>query len=65
MADKKFARHYGMKPEVNKIFNDLEQYLDYCRDNMLRFDERDLYKTDQWRRFEKERNRMLKEAQNG
>ena len=65
MADKKFARHYGMKSEVSKIFNDLEDYLNYCRDNMLRFDERDLYKTDQWRRFEKERNRALKEARHG
>lgn len=54
-----------MKPEVDKIFTDLEDYLNYCRDNMLRYDERDLYKTDQWRKFEKHRNRMLKEAQNG
>lgn len=65
MADKKFAKHYGVKAEVAKIFQDLEDYLDYCRDNMLRYDERDLYKTDQWRRFEKHRNRQLKEEQNG
>jgi hypothetical protein len=54
-----------MKEEVSKIFDDLEGYLDYCRDNMLRYDERDLYKTDQWRKFEKHRNRMLKEMNNG
>jgi hypothetical protein len=65
MADKKFAKHFGMKSEVAKIFDDLEGYLDYCRDNMLRYDERDLYKTDQWRKYEKFRNKQLKEAYNG
>lgn len=65
MGDKKLSRHFGMKSEVKKIFEDLEEYLDFCRDNMLRYDERDIYKTDQWRKFEKHRNRMLKEAQNG
>lgn len=65
MGDKKLSKHFGMKSDVSKIFDDLEGYLNYCRDNMLRFDERDLYKTDQWRRYEKERNRLLKEAQNG
>lgn len=65
MADKKFSKHFGMKPEVEKIFVDLEDYLEYCKDNMLRYDERDLYKSDQWRKFEKHRNRVLKETQNG
>jgi len=32
---------------------------------MLRFDERDLYKTDQWRKYEKFRNKQLKESYNG
>jgi hypothetical protein len=65
MADKKNAKHFGMKEEVGKIFDDLEGYLDYCRDNMLRYDERDLYKTDQWRKYEKYRNKLLKESQHG
>ena len=39
-----------MKPEVSKIFDDLEAYHDYCRMNMLKFDERDLYVSEQWRR---------------
>jgi hypothetical protein len=65
MADKKFAKHFGMKSEVAKIFDDIQGYLDYCRDNMLRFDERDLYKTDQWRKYEKFRNKQLKESYNG
>ena len=64
-GDALIAINWNLEPEVDKIFTDLEDYLNYCRDNMLRYDERDLYKTDQWRKFEKHRNRMLKEAQNG
>ena len=46
-VDKKYL---VMKPEVSKIFDDLEAYHDYCRFNMLRFDEKDLYKSSMWRR---------------
>lgn len=55
MAQPKFIeKHLRMKPEVSKIFDDLEAYKDYCRDNMLKFDEKDLYKSDQYKKFEKE-----------
>jgi hypothetical protein len=57
MAQSKYIEKYlRIKPEVDKIFDDLEGYKNYCRDNMLKFDERDLYKTDQYRKFEKFRN---------
>lgn len=57
MAQPKYIEKYlKMKPEVDKIFEDLEQYKDYCRSYMLKFDERDLYRSDQWRKFEKFRN---------
>ena len=57
MAVPKYIQKYlRMKPEVNKLFDDLEQYKDYCCLNMLRFDERDLYRSDQYRKFEKHRN---------
>jgi hypothetical protein len=59
MAQPKFIeKHLRMKPEVSKIFDDIENYKEYCRDNMLKFDERDLYKSEQYKKFEKElRNR--------
>jgi hypothetical protein len=56
---KYIERHLTMKPEVSKIFDDLDAYRDYCRENMLRFDERDLYKSDQYKKFEK--HRMLEQ----
>lgn len=68
MAQPKYIEKYlRMKPEVNKIFDDLEAYKDYCRFNMLKFDERDLYRSEQYRKFEKYRNYLAKQAeqQNG
>ena len=58
MADKKFPKHFVMKPEVTKIFDDIDKYLEYCKENMLKFDERDLYKSEQWRKFEKQKKQF-------
>lgn len=55
MAQPKFIeKHLRMKPEVSKIFDDIEMYKEFCKNNMLKFDERDLYKSDQYKKFEKE-----------
>lgn len=40
-----------VKPEVTKIFEDLEAWLDHCRFNLLKFDPADLYKSREWREF--------------
>ena len=53
-------RFFGIKPEVRDIFQELDEYLQYCKDNMLRYDERDIYKSDQWKRFDKERRHALR-----
>lgn len=34
-----------MKPEVSKIFDDLEKWHDHCRFEMINFDPKDLYKS--------------------
>lgn len=52
---KYIEKHLTMKPEVTRIFDDLDAYREYCRGNMLKFDERDLYKSDQYKKFEKHR----------
>jgi hypothetical protein len=57
---KNLKRFFGMKEEVNQIFDDLDQYLNYCRDNMLKYDERDLYKSEQYKKFDKERRYAAK-----
>lgn len=56
MAQPKYIeKSLTMKPEVIRIFEDLDEYRDYCRFNMLKFDERDLYRSDQYRKFDKQR----------
>ena len=36
-------KHLTMKPEVTKIFDDLDSLLDFCRFEMLPFNPSDLY----------------------
>ena len=65
MAQQKYIEKYlRTKPEVNKIFDDLDAYRDYCRFNMLKFDERDLYRSEQYRKFEKHRQWQARQAEN-
>jgi hypothetical protein len=40
-----------MKPEVTKIFDDLDKWLDHCRFNLLPFNPADLYKSKEYRDF--------------
>lgn len=40
-----------MKPEVTKIFDDLDAWLDHCRFNMIKFDEKDLYRSREYKDF--------------
>lgn len=46
-------RTLRMKPEVNKIFDDLEAWLDHCRFNLLPFNPKDLYKSSEYKEFQK------------
>ena len=45
-----------MTPEVNKIFDDLDAWLDYCRFNLIEFNPRDLYKSREYKEFARTRN---------
>ena len=65
MAEKWIEKYLRMKPEVAKIYDDLEGYKDYCRLNMLKFDEKDLYRSEQYRKYEKYRHWLSKQAQHG
>lgn len=44
MASNWLHKYLAMKPEVTKIFDDLEAYLDFCKMEMLPFNEADLYR---------------------
>jgi hypothetical protein len=45
-----------MKPEVEKIFDDLDAWLDHCRFNMLPFNPADLYRSQEYRNFQRYQN---------
>lgn len=40
-----------MKPEVEKIFDDLDKWLDHCRFNLLPYNPTDLYKSKEYKDF--------------
>ena len=63
MAERWLEKYLTMKPDVKHIFEDLEQYKDYCRFNLLKFDERDLYRSEQYKKFDRQRQWRLRNPQ--
>jgi len=47
------TKSFRMKPEVNKIFDDLEAWLDHCRFNLLPFFPADLYKSNEYKAWQR------------
>jgi hypothetical protein len=43
-----------MKPETAKVFDDLDAWLDHCRFNLLNYDPKDLYRSFEYRNFQRE-----------
>ena len=53
-------------PPVDKIFDDLDKFRDYCRFEGKPFDEADLYKKDSWvwQAYQKYQNYLRAKARN-
>ena len=51
-----------MKPEVTKVFDDLEKWLDHCRFNLLPFNPSDMYRSYDYRRFQQEQEYLERKA---
>ena len=51
-----------MKPEVTKIFDDLDAWLNYCRLNLIKFDQSELYRSPAYRSFVKEKEYFERKA---
>ena len=43
MANEHLQKYFRMSKEVTAIFDDLDNYLDFCRFELLPFNEADLY----------------------
>jgi hypothetical protein len=51
-----------LKPEVERIFDDLDRWLNYCRFNMIKYDQADLYRSADYRRFQQEQEYYERKA---
>ncbi len=51
-----------MKPEVNKIFDDLDAWLDYCRFNLIEFNPKDLYRSKEYKDWQREQEYQERKA---
>jgi hypothetical protein len=51
-----------MKPEVTRIFDDLDNWLDYCRFNMIAFNPSDLYRSQEYRNFQRGQEYLERKA---
>lgn len=51
-----------MKPEVTRIFDDLDAWLDHCRFNLLPFEPKDLYRSDAYRNFQRGQEYLERKA---
>ena len=54
------TRTLVMKPEVTKIFDDLEAWLDHCRFELIDFNPAHLYKSREYREWARFNNRTEK-----
>jgi hypothetical protein len=51
-----------MKPEVTKLFDDLDAWLDHCRFNLLPYNPSDLYRSVDYRNFQREQEYLERKA---
>jgi hypothetical protein len=51
-----------MKPEVEKIFDDLEKWHDHCRFNLLPFVPSDMYRSQEYRNFQRSQEYFERKA---
>ena len=63
MAQPKWLNKYLVsKPEVNKIFNDLEAWLDHCRFEMIDYNPADLYKSKAYKDWQRTQEYLQRKA---
>ena len=63
MAQPKWlAKYLTMKPEVSKIFNDLETWHDHCRFEMIDYNPADLYKSKAYKDWQRTQEYLQRKA---
>jgi hypothetical protein len=51
-----------LKPEVTKIFDDLDKWLDHCRFNLIDYNPADLYRSQAYKSFQREQEYLERKA---
>ena len=63
MAQPKWlAKYLTMKPEVAKIFSDLETWHDQCRLELIDFNEADLYRSKNYKDWQRQQEYLQRKA---
>jgi hypothetical protein len=63
MAQPKWLNKYlTMKPEVTKIFNDLDTWHDHCRIELIDFNPADLYKSKSYKDWQRTQEYLQRKA---
>jgi len=63
MAQPKWLNKYlTMKPEVSKIFNDLEVWHDHCRLELIDYNPADLYRSKNYKDFQRQQEYLQRKA---
>ena len=51
-----------LKPEVTKIFDDLDEWLNYCRFNLINYNPADMYRSQVYKSFQREKEYLERKA---
>jgi hypothetical protein len=63
VANPKWLNKYlVMKPEITRIFNDLDAWLHHCRINLIKFDPADMYKSKEYKDFQRTQEYLQRKA---
>lgn len=49
-------------PSVNKIFDDLDAWLTHCRENLIKYDPADLYKSKEYKDWQRTQEYLQRKA---
>jgi hypothetical protein len=55
-------KYLTIKPEVNKIFDDLEAWHDHCRFELINFDPTDLYRSKEYKDWQRTQEYLARKA---
>ena len=56
------SKYLVMKPEVTRIFDDLDAWLDHCREELIEYNPADLYKSKAYKEWKSKQDYLQRKA---